>query len=175
MPLAATDISLYMSPCSSEFSYKPILQCFIHPPSYSPTTTQTPETQTTIQTSTTPTLRKGPPRRWRPTPRNRPPECGEGNSLRKPVKSQPPSKLSPAILDEVADYYASATTSCLKIDVMSTRNQLISLIQKINWSKLLEVTASLLRKLLECKSLPQAELLLASHLQGVLAIFTNNK
>ncbi|GJQ70083.1 hypothetical protein Trydic_g22559 [Trypoxylus dichotomus] len=59
------------------------------------------------------------------------------------------------IVEEVADYDASETTSCLKTD-------------------LFEDAASLLTKLLKYRSLPEAGLLLASHLQYVLAIFTNN-
>ncbi|GJQ66134.1 hypothetical protein Trydic_g4199 [Trypoxylus dichotomus] len=53
-------------------------------------------------------------------------------SPKKPVASQPPTKPSPAIVTEVADYDASETTSRQKTNVMSTLSQLIPLTQKIN-------------------------------------------
>ncbi|GJQ76582.1 hypothetical protein Trydic_g22032 [Trypoxylus dichotomus] len=94
-------------------------------------------------------LRKRPPNRWTPsTP------SGPKPSPKKPVESQPSTKPSPAIVEEVADYDASETSSCPKTDVMSILSKLLSLIQKINWSKLFGVATSLLPKLLKCRSLP---------------------
>ncbi|GJQ70094.1 hypothetical protein Trydic_g22568 [Trypoxylus dichotomus] len=68
---------------------------------------------------------------------------------KKPVKSQLLTKPSATIVEEVADYDTSETTSCPKTDAMSTLSQLIPLIQK-NWSNLFEVAASMLPNLLKC-------------------------
>ncbi|GJQ65643.1 hypothetical protein Trydic_g7733 [Trypoxylus dichotomus] len=73
-------------------------------------------------------------------------------SPKKPVASKPPTKPTPAIVEEVADYDASETTSRPEANVLATFTQLIPLIQKINWQKLLQVAASLLPKLLKCRS-----------------------
>ncbi|GJQ78511.1 hypothetical protein Trydic_g11625 [Trypoxylus dichotomus] len=100
-----------------------------------------------------------------------PAASGPKFSPKKPVKFQPPTK-APVVVEEVDDYDASEAT---KIDVISTLSQLIPFIQKINWSKLLEVAASLLPKLLKCISRLEAPLLLTSHLQDVLVIFTSNE
>ncbi|GJQ72941.1 hypothetical protein Trydic_g1583 [Trypoxylus dichotomus] len=91
------------------------------------------------------------------------------------VASKPLAKPSPAIVEEVTDYEALETTSRLETHVMTTLSQLIPLIQKINWPKLLQVAISLLPKMLKYRSIPEAGLLLASHLQDVLAILSNDE
>ncbi|GJQ79335.1 hypothetical protein Trydic_g16197 [Trypoxylus dichotomus] len=97
-------------------------------------------------------------------------------SLPKPSPKKPiASKPTLAIVEEVADYGASETTSRPEANVLTTLTQLISLIQKSNWQKLLQVAASLLPKLLKCRSIPETGLLLAGHLQDILAIFSHNE
>ncbi|GJQ67639.1 hypothetical protein Trydic_g8430 [Trypoxylus dichotomus] len=56
-------------------------------------------------------------------------------SPKKPVASKPPTKPTPAIVEEVADYDASETNSRPEANVFDTFSQLILLIQKINWQK----------------------------------------
>ncbi|GJQ67612.1 hypothetical protein Trydic_g8415 [Trypoxylus dichotomus] len=58
--------------------------------------------------------------------------CGPKLSPKKPVESPPPTKPSPAIVKEVADYDASEITCCAKIEVMGTLCQLMPLMQNIN-------------------------------------------
>ncbi|GJQ66241.1 hypothetical protein Trydic_g4295 [Trypoxylus dichotomus] len=88
---------------------------------------------------------------------------------------QIPTKPTPAIVDEVADYDTSETTSRPEANVFDTFSQLIPLIQKINRQKLLQVAASLLPKLLKCRSIPEVGLLLAGHLEDIPAIFSHNE
>ncbi|GJQ65679.1 hypothetical protein Trydic_g7765 [Trypoxylus dichotomus] len=96
-------------------------------------------------------------------------------SPKKSVASKPPTKPTPAIVEGVADYDVSETTSRPEANALATLSQLIPLIQKINWQKLLQVAASLLPKLLKCRSIPEAGLLLAGHLQDVLSIFSHDE
>ncbi|GJQ86964.1 hypothetical protein Trydic_g20270, partial [Trypoxylus dichotomus] len=96
-------------------------------------------------------------------------------SPKKPVASKPPTKPTPAIVEEVVDYDASETTSRPEANALDTLSQLIPLIQKINWQKLLQVAATLVPKLLKCRSMPEAGLLLAGHLHDILAIFSHNE
>ncbi|GJQ66692.1 hypothetical protein Trydic_g19913 [Trypoxylus dichotomus] len=58
-------------------------------------------------------------------------------------------------------------------DTTNTFATLISLLRKINWAKLLNVASVILPQLLECSSGAQAGVVLASHLQDILAIFSN--
>ncbi|GJQ66701.1 hypothetical protein Trydic_g4653 [Trypoxylus dichotomus] len=117
------------------------------------------------------------PRSRLPARRSRRTQPPSGRVRPKPSKQprRPPTKPTPAIVEEVADYDALETTFRPEANVFDTFSQLIPLIQKINWQKLLQVAASLLPKLLKCRSIPEAGLLLAGHLQDILAIFSHNE
>ncbi|GJQ87994.1 hypothetical protein Trydic_g12920 [Trypoxylus dichotomus] len=89
----------------------------------------------------------------------------------KPVvpKTSAPPKQTTGKKTAVKSVLRPATNS----DTTNTFATLISLLQKINWAKLLNVASVILPQLLECSSGAQAGVVLASHLQDILAIFSN--
>ncbi|GJQ84359.1 hypothetical protein Trydic_g2959 [Trypoxylus dichotomus] len=88
---------------------------------------------------------------------------------KKPADRKPATPAKPTTVDQVHVRSAPTTRS----DPASTLAMLIPLLQKINWTKLIEVATALLPQLLECRSGAQAGLVLASRLQDILAIFSN--
>ncbi|GJQ79066.1 hypothetical protein Trydic_g18471, partial [Trypoxylus dichotomus] len=114
---------------------------------------------------TTKTVRKAAPKKNKPQVAERKPA---------PAKTVvPKTSATPKQTTGKKTAVKSVPRPATNSDTTNTFATLISLLRKINWTKLLNVASVILPQLLECSSGAQAGVVLASHLQDILAIFSN--